>query len=86
MRHVLLALIAALAIAAALAGAGFGSTGRHETAPGDLGGFGGPVARARVVPLWREAATPAAPALRRVACATAAIGDTSACFEASTSR
>lgn len=86
MRHVLLALVAALAIAATLAGAGFGSTSHHDALPNDLGGFGGPVAHARVVPLWREGSTPHVPALRRVPCATAATGDTSACYEVSTSR
>lgn len=80
MRHVFLALIAAATIAAS-----FATVGHAGSTPHDLGGFGGPVAHARVVPLWHEARTPAAPSLRRVACATAVLGDDSACYEVSTS-
>ena len=83
MRHVFLASIAAATIAASFAGAGFGGVGHPPARTTDL--FGGPVAHARVVPIWRERSTPAAPALRRVTCATAVLGDDSACFEASTS-
>jgi hypothetical protein len=86
MRHVLLALVAALAVAATLAGTGFGSVGHHRGRPGDLGGFGGPVAHAHARAIWRERSTPTVPSLRRVACATAVIGDTSTCYESSTSR
>lgn len=84
MRQVLLALVASLTVAAVLAGAGFGAGGRSEGR--DLGGFGGHVARVRVAPLWREGSAPAVPPLHRVVCATAATGDTSACYAASTSR
>ena len=80
MRHAFLALVAAATIAASLASAGHARPGTR-----DLGGFGGPVAHARVVSIWHEGRTPAAPALHRVACATAVLGDDSACFEASTS-
>lgn len=86
MRHVLLALIAALAIAAAFAGAGFGGTGHHPAPGTDLGGFGGPVGHTvKVAPIWHEGAAPPAPPLRRVPCATAVLGDTSLCYEPSTS-
>lgn len=84
MRHVFLALIAAVTIAASLA-ASFAAVGHAGSTRDDLGGFGGPVAHAHVVPIWREGQTPAAPALRRVPCATAARGDDSACYAASTS-
>lgn len=80
MRHVFLALIAAVTIAAS-----FAAVGHAGPAPHDLGGFGGPVAHARVVPLWHEGGTRSAPGLRRVACATAVLGDESACYEVSTS-
>lgn len=86
MRQVLLALVASLTVAAALAGAGFGSVGSGRAHADDLNGFGGRVAHVRVAPLWREGASPATPPLHRVACATAAAGDTSACFADSTSR
>lgn len=80
MRHVLLTLIAAATIAAS-----FAAVGHAGPAPKDLGGFGGPVAHARVAPIWHEGRTPVAPTLRRVPCATAVLGDDSACYEASTS-
>lgn len=85
MRQVSLALLAAVTIAASLAGAGFGGTGHVSAKQSGLGGFGGPVAHARIVPIWHEGRAPAAPALHRVACATAVLGDDSTCYEASTS-
>jgi hypothetical protein len=86
MRHIPLALVAAATVSACLAGAGFVSVGHAGAASNDLGGFGGHIAHARVAPIWREGRTPAVPALHRVVCATAVLGDDSACYEASTSR
>lgn len=80
MRHVLLALIAAASMAASFAAAGHAGATRN-----DLGGFGGPVAHAHVTPIWHEGRTPVTPALERVTCATAVLGDDSACYEFSTS-
>jgi hypothetical protein len=80
MRYVLLALVAAATMAAS-----FAAAGHAGATPNDLGGFGGHVAHARVVPIWHEGRTPAAPRLERVPCATAVIDDDSACYAASTS-
>lgn len=83
---------AALLVAAALCGVAFGASGRasgtpvSETQGSTLDSFGGstPVAGVapRVVPLYRERTLPTRYTLQRVPCASAALGDSSACFAA----
>ena len=78
---------AALLVAAALCGVAFGAPGRASGTQGStLDSFGGstPVAGVapRVVPLYRERTLPTRYTLQRVPCASAALGDSSACFVA----
>jgi hypothetical protein len=79
---------AALLVAAALSGAAFSAPGRASGTQGStLDSFGGttPVATGvapRVVPLYRERTLPTRYTLQRVPCASAALGDSSACFAA----
>jgi len=78
---------AALLVAAALSGAAFSAPGRASGTHGStLDSFGGstPVAAVspRVVPLYRERTLPTRYTLQRVPCASAALGDSSACFAA----
>ena len=80
-----------LVVAAALGGAALGVSGRASASQATTGptldSFGGttPVATGvapRIVPLYRERNTPTHFKLRRVPCASAALGDNSACFAA----
>ena len=80
-----------LAVAAGLGGAALGVSGRASASQATTGptldSFGGttPVATGvvhRIVPLYREPNTPTQFQLQRVPCASAAQGDSSACFAA----
>ena len=80
-----------LAVAAGLSGAALGVSGRASASQATTGptldSFGGTTAVAtdvahRIVPLYRERSVPTHFKLQRVPCASAALGDSSACFAA----